>query len=100
MEQLDILGLPVSIILDHDTPGEQLSGTIKELSGFHWLSWIVLQPLIASIATLALNLGLWVRRLLIGRCPGSGVNPGQLRCVGVRAGEQPGQAGGFSAPPA
>ena len=30
------------------------------------ISWIVLRPLIASMATLALNSGLWVRRLLIG----------------------------------
>ena len=30
---------------------------------FHWLTWIVLRPLIASMATLALNSGLWVRRL-------------------------------------
>jgi hypothetical protein len=28
------------------------------------ISWIVLRPLIASMATLALNSGLWVRRLL------------------------------------
>jgi len=61
LEQLDIPGIPVSIILDNDTPGEQLSGTIKELPGFHWLSWIVQQPLIASLAALALNSGLWVR---------------------------------------
>jgi len=44
------------------------------------ISWIVLRPLIASMATLALNSGLWVRRLLIGgspdqgRCPASEVN--------------------------
>jgi hypothetical protein len=41
-----------------------------------------LRPLIASMATLALNSGLWVRRLLIGgspfqgRCPASEVNDG------------------------
>ena len=46
------------------------------------ISWIVLRPLIASMATLALNSGLWVRRLLIGgspfqgRCPASEVNDG------------------------
>jgi hypothetical protein len=28
------------------------------------ISWIVLRPLIASMATLALNSGLWARRLL------------------------------------
>ena len=54
------------------------------------ISWIVLRPLIASMATLALNSGLWVRRLLNsfgegyayggspfqGRCPASEVNDG------------------------
>jgi hypothetical protein len=46
------------------------------------ICWIVLRPLIASMATLALNSGLWVRRLLIGgspfqgRCPASEVNDG------------------------
>ena len=46
------------------------------------ISWIDLRPLIASMATLALNSGLWVRRLLIGgspfqgRCPASEVNDG------------------------
>ena len=39
------------------------------------ISWIVLRPLIASMATLALNSGLWVRRLLIGGSPLSGVVP-------------------------
>jgi|LakMenEpi03Aug12_release.lakeMendotaPanAssembly.Ray.scaffolds.fasta_scaffold108876_4 hypothetical protein len=47
------------------------------------ISWIVLRPLIASMATLALNSGLWVRRLLnscgegcaYGGCPLSGVVP-------------------------
>jgi hypothetical protein len=54
------------------------------------ISWIVLRPLIASMATLALNSGLWVRRFLNscgegcayggspfqGRCPASEVNDG------------------------
>ena len=46
------------------------------------ISWIVMGPLIASIATMALKSGLWVRRLLIGgspfqgRCPASEVNDG------------------------
>ena len=54
------------------------------------ISWIVLRPLIASMATLALNSGLWVRRLLNsfgegfaysgspyqGLCPVSEVNDG------------------------
>jgi hypothetical protein len=54
------------------------------------ISQIVLRPLIASMATLALNSGLWVRRLLNscgeccayarspfqGRCPASEVNDG------------------------
>jgi hypothetical protein len=39
------------------------------------ISWIVLRPLIASMATLALNSGLWVRRLLIGWEPRSGAVP-------------------------
>ncbi len=39
------------------------------------ISWIVLRPLIASMVSLALNSGLWVRRLLIGRSPLSGVVP-------------------------
>jgi len=62
---------------------------------FHWLAWIrcsaptaaiswsALLPLIASMATLALNSGLWVRRLLnsfgegyaYGGSPLSGVVP-------------------------
>ena len=46
------------------------------------ISWIVLRPLIASKATLALNSGLWVLLLLIsgsplqGRYPTSAVNDG------------------------
>jgi len=46
------------------------------------ISWIVLRPLIASMATRGLNSRLWVRRLLIGgspdqgRCPVSEVNDG------------------------
>ena len=39
------------------------------------ISWIVLRPLIASMATLALNSGLWVRRLLIGGSPYQGWYP-------------------------
>ena len=39
------------------------------------ISWIDLRPLIASMATLALNSGLCVRRLLIGGSPGSGAVP-------------------------
>jgi hypothetical protein len=46
------------------------------------MSWIVLQPLIPSMATLALNSELWTRRLLIGgspfqgRCPATEVKNG------------------------
>ncbi len=57
------------------------------------ISWIVSRPLIASMATLALNLGLWVRRLLnsfgegfaysggtiLGRCPALEVNDGAVQ---------------------
>jgi hypothetical protein len=57
------------------------------------ISWIVLRSLIASMATLALNSGLWVRRLLNsfgegyayggspfqGRCPASEVNDGAVQ---------------------
>jgi len=39
------------------------------------ISWIVMRPLIASMATLALNSGLWVRRLLIGGSPDQGWYP-------------------------
>lgn len=40
------------------------------------ISWIVLRPLlITSMVTPALNLGLWVRRLLIGGSPGQGRCP-------------------------
>ena len=39
------------------------------------ISWIFLRPLIASMATLAWNSGLWVRRLLIGGSPGQGRYP-------------------------
>lgn len=40
-----------------------------------WISWIVLRPLIASMATRTLNSGLWVRRLLIVECPDQGRYP-------------------------
>jgi hypothetical protein len=40
-----------------------------------YVTWIVLRPLIASMATLALNSGLWVRRLLIGGSPVQGQYP-------------------------
>ena len=40
-----------------------------------YVTWIVLRPLIASMATLALNSGLWVRRLLIGWSPVQGQYP-------------------------
>jgi hypothetical protein len=39
------------------------------------ISWIILRPLIAPMATLALNSGLWVRRVLMGGNPFSGVVP-------------------------
>jgi len=62
---------------------------------FHWLtwigwmawsaaiSWIVLRPLIASMATLALNSGLWVRRLLIVGAPFRGGTPPQRLTMGA-----------------
>ena len=45
-------------------------------------SWIVLRPLIASMATLAFNSGLWVRRLLnsFGEGCAYGGSPFQGRC--------------------
>ena len=67
-------------------PCEKLAGTVSSCR-FHWLtwegwkawsvaiSWIVLRPLIASMATLALNSGLWVRRLL-NSCEESFANGG------------------------
>ncbi len=67
------------------SPEATFSGGILQELMFHWLSWIgctacsaaiswsVLRPLIASLATLALNSGLWVRRLLMGGIPLSGI---------------------------
>jgi hypothetical protein len=46
--------------------GDQPAAAPSLLNGLEALAicWIVLRPLIASKATLALNSGLWVRRLL------------------------------------
>ena len=104
LEQLSPLGLPLLLFLGLLTPDEQLAGSIEQLpltlAHLDWvaaqgalhgatpLAWsaaiscIVLRPLITSMATLALNSGLWVRRSLIGGshiqgwCPASEVNDG------------------------
>jgi hypothetical protein len=45
--------------------------------------WSECLPLIASMATLALNSGLWVRRLLIGGAPFRGGAPPQRLTMGA-----------------
>ena len=47
----------------------ELLRCVRQSGSFHWLTWIVLRPLIASMATLALNSGLWVWRLLMSGSP-------------------------------
>lgn len=73
------------------------------------ISRIVLRPLIASMATLALNSGLWLRRLLIsgspfqGRYPASKVNDGpypektdHLRAAEYQTNETSARLGGIA----
>ena len=91
LEQLRFLGLNLLLVLGFLAPPELLASAIKKqplpLAHLDWMDgvmaaifWIVLLPLIASMASLALNSGQWVRRLLIGgspyqgRCPASEVN--------------------------
>ena len=77
LEQLSFLGLALLLGRALLASRKQFTGTIQQLplplahldrmdGVVGGISWIVLRPLIASMATLALNSGLWVRRLLIG----------------------------------
>jgi hypothetical protein len=72
------LPLPPDVVRDDPERGVLGGG----VAGEEAFSWIILRPPIASMATLALNSGLWVRHLLMmgapfqGRCPASKVNDG------------------------
>ncbi len=84
---------PVDSILNQlglFTPDDQVTGALQQLllplayldqalravSGD--LRWSVLRPLIASMATLALSSGLWVRRVFMGGIPHQKLTMGPL----------------------
>jgi len=93
LEQLGLLGLSVLLVLAFVGTGEQLTGAIEglplPLAHLDWVDGVVGGDFLDCLAatdrlhgTLAMNSGLWVRRLLIGgsldqgRYPASEVNDG------------------------
>ena len=83
LEQLSFLGLALGAVFSILARGEQLIGAIQELAfSLAFLNGVISGNLLdrlattnASMATLALNSGLWVHRLLIGGRLPSGTVP-------------------------